>query len=299
MAAPTGTMTTYQEVNLRENLLDDLTNLSPDANPLSTILKQIEVSQRLVEWGEYYLARESSVTPVIEGDDATYTDLTAQVRRSNYTQIIRKPFVVSESDIVANKVSPKDAYSREMGNAMTGYKNSQEWAVLRGSLNSGASGVGRGMKGIRNTIFDSGLTSINLSGVSLSEALFNDLELESWNVTDEKVFDLVLTTGSLKQRISGFTAGLTKNVEAADKRLVKTVSVYEGDFGMHEIRAHKDSVAKDLLCLRKDLVEIGYFRAPKHYEMGRTGSSRKGMIEGEATVIVRSPRPHVLRYNVL
>jgi hypothetical protein len=38
MAAPTGTMTTYQEVNLREQLLDELTDISPDANPLSTVL---------------------------------------------------------------------------------------------------------------------------------------------------------------------------------------------------------------------------------------------------------------------
>lgn len=298
MAAPTGTMTTYQEVNLREHLLDELTDISPDRNPLSTTLSTIDANQRLLEWGEYYLARESSSTPVIEGDDATYTDLTAQARRTNYTQTIRKTFVVSESDIAADKVSPRDAYAREMGNAMSGYKNAEEYALLLGSLVTGASGVGRGMKGIRNWTLDSGIAT-KVSGVSLAESHFNDAELASWNVTDEKVFDWVLVNGRFKQRISGFTAGVTKNVEASDKRLVKAVDVYDGDFGMHEIIAHKDMPAGELLGIRKDLLAKAYFRNPKNYEMGRTGSSRKGMIEGELTLKVGSARPHVLWHGML
>lgn len=299
MAAPTGTMTTFQENLLRENLLDQLADVSPDSNPLTTTLETIEAQQRLVEWGEYYLSRETSAAGEIEGDDASFTDLTQQTRRVNYVQTVRKPFVVSDVDIVVNKVSPKDAYAREMGNAMTGWKNKMEYAVLRNTLATGASGVARRMHGIRSWVFDYGLTSVNMSGISLSEALFNDLELESWNVTDEYVFNLVITSGNLKQRISGFTSGLTKNIEASDKRLIRSVSVYEGDFGMHEIMAHKDNFAKDLLCIRKDLIQIAYLRPPKHVELGKTGSSRKGMIEGDGTVVMRSVKPHVLRYGVL
>lgn len=298
MPAPVGTMTTYQEVNLREHLLDELTDISPDRNPLSTVLPVIDAHQRVLEWGEYYLSRKNSVAPVIEGDDASFADLTQQVRYANYLQTIRETFVVSESNIAADKISPRDAYAREMGNAMSGYKNAEEFALLRGSLICGSSGVGRGMRGIRNWTLDLGVAT-RVSGVSLAESHFNDAELASWNVTDEKVFDWVLVNGRFKQRISGFTAGVTKNVEASDKRLVRSVDVYEGDFGMHEIIPHKDMMSGELLGIRKDLLAKAYLRKPKNYEIARTGSARKGMIEGEVTLKVGSPRPNILWWGML
>lgn len=298
MATPNG-ITTYQETLLREDLSDQIADVSPDANPLYTTLGRTKATQRTHEWGEYYISRSTSEAGTIEGDDASFSDLDTATRRANKTGIVRKTFAVTDSEIEADKVSPKDAYAREMGYGMRKWKNSAEWALLRASMASGSSGVARMMQGIREWVNQYGLSSNGMSGVSLSEALFNGLELESWNTTDEYVFDMVLVTGTLKQRISGFTAGNTKNIAAQDQRLVNSIDVYEGDFGMHEIRAHKDMLAKDILGIRKELLKVAEFRAPKHTELARTGAARKGMIEGEFTLEVKSARPMVLRYNVL
>lgn len=298
MAYPNG-MSTYDETLLREDLSDKIADVSADANPLYTTLARTKATQRTHEWGEIYLTRPTSVTGTIEGDDASFSDLTAATRRANKTGIIRKTYAVTDSEIEADKVSPKDAFAREQAYAMRNWKNSAEWSLLRASMASGASGVARMMQGIREWVNQYGLSSNGLSGVSLSEALFNGLELESWNATDEYVFNQVLVTGTLKQRISGFTAGNTKNIPADDQRLVNSIDTYEGDFGMHEIRAHKDMLAKDILCIRKDLLAVAEFRSPKATELARTGAARKGMIEGEFTLEVKSARPMVLRYNVL
>jgi len=299
MSTPSGTFTTYQETILREDLSDIISEVSPDANPLYTTLPRTKATQRTHEWAEYYISRPTSVTGTIEGDDASFSDLTATTRRMNKTGIIRRTFAVTDSELESDKVSPKDAYAREMGYAMRRWKNDAEWALLRASLASGDSGVARMLTGIREWVNSNGLVSVNGSGISLSEASFNALELESWNQTDEYVFDLVLVTGTLKQRISGFTAGSTKNIPASDKRLVNSIDVYEGDFGMHEIRAHKDMLAKDILGIRKELLAVAEFRPVKHTKLAKTGSSEKGMIEGEFTLEVKSARPMVLRYNVL
>lgn len=293
MAAPNGMMT-YQDTLRREDLMDLIADVSPDANYLTTTLGTSEASQTLHEWSEYYLSRETSITGTIEGDDASFSDLQAHTRKSNVTGIIRNTFAVTETDIAVSKVNPQDAYAREMGYAMRQWKNKHEFAVLRGSYNSGASGVARMMRGIRNEVATNGLASFFASGTSLTEARFNTLELSSYNVTDEYMFDLVLTTGQIKQTISGFTAGFVKTVNPEDKRLVKSVTVYEGDFGMHEIRAHKDMPTGEILGLRKELCKVAYLRRPKHTELSKTGSSKKGMIESESTVEVRSARPMVL-----
>ena len=172
-----------------------------------------------------------------------------------------------------------------------------EYAVLRGTKASGASGVAREMEGVFVTVKGNGLATVRASGTSLSETEFNAIEVASWNVTDEFVFDLVLTTGKRKQDISKFTAGNTKNIPAEDKRLVNSISVYEGDFGVHEIRAHKDMVTDAVLCVRKENLGLAYLIRPHHIELGKTWSSRKGMIEAELTAETFGARAMSLREN--
>lgn len=254
---------------------------------------------------EYYMARPTSVSVSQEADDNTFSDLQTAVRRNNICQIIKDPFAVSETEIAVDKAGPKDAYARELGYAMRRWKSKAEFALVRGSKASGSSGVARQMEGLYNYIVNnSGLFTARTSGTSLSEQAFIDMLTASWNVTDEFIIDQVLTTGDLKNDIDNFTAGNTRRVEAGDKRLVKSISVYEGGPGDNpvEFRAHKDIPANTLIGIRKELLAVAHLtgRTPKHVPNAVTGDSRKGHVVGELTLEVRSARPMIVQtgYNL-
>lgn len=301
MAQLGGSLHTFMETTLREDILDEIQDISPDDNPLTSTLGVEGVSATVHQWAEKYTSRDSSTDAAQQGDDNSFSDLNVPDMRSNITQIIKKPFAVTETAIVVDKVSPKDAYARELGYAMRRLKNSMEFAVIRGSQVSGASGVAAVMSGFINQVAGIGSSSLRPSGTSMTETELNDQFTLSWDATDSFVADLLLVSGSLKRDISLFTAGNTRNVPANDKRLVRAISVYESDFGMHEIKAHKDMPAAStgtghgMLMLRKELCKIGYLRKPKHVPNGVTGDSRKGHVVAELTAIAHSSRSHVYK----
>lgn len=295
MAMLSGALQTYNDTVRREDLMDVLVDVSPDQNYIQHFAKVGEASQTLHEWGEDYIGRASSNSVSIEGDEASFSALTQPSRKNNICQIIKQTFAVTETERAVNKLSPKDAFAYQQAKAMKTWKNQMEFAVYRGTKASGSSGVGREMDGLRNTIVTDGLYTLRASGTSLSEAEFSDVVVASWNITDEFVFDLVLTTAAKKRDISKFTANNTRNISAEDKRLVNTISIFESDFGIHEIRAHKDTLAADLVGVRKSNIHIAWLRKPKMVELGLSGDSKKGMIVGEGTVETRGARAMAVR----
>lgn len=304
MAQLAGVSQTYMDPARREDLLDQIQDVSPDANYLTTILGTVPVSQTLHEWTEYFTSRPTDNSgKTVEGDDNSFSDLTQLTRKNNIAQIIKEVFAVSETQVTVDKVSPKDAYAREMGWAMRRWKNKAEYAVLRGTKASGSSGVAREMNGILAEVKANGLYTARNSGTSLSEQEFRDIMADSWGATDEYLVDLILVTGARKQDFGKFfTTSTPKTIAADDKRLVQALNVIESDFGnLVEVRAHKNMESGSLIAMRKDLIKIGYLRKPKHVPNGVSGDAQKGHIVGELTTQVGSARPFVYRatgYNL-
>lgn len=297
---------TYQDGSRREDLLDLIGDVSPDDNPLSTMLARSTASQTLHEWLEDYLARPTSVSADVEGADATYSDLTAPQRRNNVTQIIKVTFKVSGTERAVSVAGVGDPFDYQSTKAMRDWKNRLEFALIQGSRLSGDSGVARQMAGIQN-IVTSHYTN-RLSGTSLSETEFNSMVYDvASDVGSNEVFDIVLTTLQLRQKISTFTAGATRYVSSDDKRLVRPVMVYESDFGVHRIFGHKDvrnaaaTPGPEIHGLREDKWRVAYLkgREPQLVQLDKTGDNDKGMIVGEATLEFLAERSNARRtgYN--
>lgn len=280
---------TYQDTSRREDLLDLISDVSPDDNPLSTMFATTTASQTLHEWLEDYLGRPSSVSAAIEGNAATYSDLTQPVRRNNVTQIIATTFRVSGTEKSVSIGGTADPFDYQAAKAMRDWKNKLEFSLLQGARASGDSGVARQMAGIQN-IVTSHYTNLN-SGSSLSETHLNSMILAvAQDVGTSDVFDMVLTTLQLRQKISTFTAGNTKYVDASDKKLVRPVMVYESDFGVHRIFGHKDVTASNatpgpyVLGLKEDKWRVAYLRKPIREMLAKDGDRENGQIVGEATL---------------
>lgn len=286
----------------REDLLDLITDVSPDANPLSTMLGTTTASDTIHQWPEDYLSRPSSVAASVEGAQATYSDLAQPVRRSNLTHIITKTFRVSGTEGAIDAAGMADPLNYQADKNLRDWKNSLEYNLLNSTLVSGASGTAAKMAGI-DAVTTSHYTARN-SGTSLSETEFNAMVKESWDdVSQEDVFDMVLVPFGLKQKISTFTAGILRTVDASDKRLTRPVQVYESDGGIHRIFAHKDvrsaaaTPGPTFIGLKEDKWKIAYLkgRKPKREMLAKDGDRENGQIVGEATLEYRGERTSVRR----
>ena len=295
---------TYDDKAIREDLLDIIGDVSPDENPLTTMLKTTTAKQTVHQWLEDYIARPTANSGIPEGAAATYADLTQPSRRTNVTQIIRQTFRVSGTEKSVTVAGMSDPFEYQKGKALKQWKNQLEYALIRSSLGSGASGTGATMAGIEATV-TSHYTARN-SGTSLSETEFNSMVYDVANdVGQDDVFDMVLTTLQLRQKISTFTAGSTRYVDASEKRLTRKVMVYESDFGVHRIFGHKDVYASNstpgpkVIGLKEEKWRIAYLRKPEYVPLAKDGDRDNGMILGEATLEFLAERANALRsgYN--
>lgn len=290
--------------SMKEDLIDIITDVSPDENPLFTMLARSTASQPLHQWLEDYISRPSSVSTSIEGSAATYADLTQPSRRTNWTGIVATTFRVSGTESAVEHAGMGDPFDYQATKALTTWKNQAEYNIVNGTLASGSSGVARVMAGL-DSVITSHYTA-RLSGTSLSETEFNDMVKESWtDVGRSDTFDLVLVPFALKQKISQFTAGSTKMVQAEDKRLTSPVDVYVSDGGMHRIMAHKDVVSAAatpgprFIGIKEDKYRLAFLRNPAKEELAKDGDRRNGQIVGEFTLEFLAERTSVRRsgYN--
>jgi len=280
---------TYDDAVRREDLLDIISDVSPDDNPLSTMLATTTAKGTYHEWAEDYIDRPSSVASSYEGQATSYSDLTQPSRRGNFTHIISQSYRVSGTERAVSVAGMSDPFAYQKAKALRQWKNNLEYALLRSTAASGSSGVARTMIGI-SAVVTSHYTNRN-SGTSLTEDMLLDGIQDVWtDVGGDSVCDLILTTMPLKRRISSFTAGSTKYIDASDKRLVRPVEVYESDAGLVRIMAHKDArnaaatPGPELLGLREDKWRVAYLRRPTSEDRPKDGDYTAGEIIGEMTL---------------
>ena len=293
-----GGLSTDVDESMREDLLDIITDVSPDDNPLATMLGKSTASQPIHQWLEDYISRKSSQSTSVEGAAATYADLNAPVRRANSCEIIEQTYRVSGTELDTTQAGMGNPLDYQAGKALREWKNQLEYDIINGALASGSSGVARTMAGLKSVI-TSHFTSRN-SGSSLSESGFNNLVKLVWDdVGHSDVFDTVLTTFQLKQKMSTFTAGSTKYVDATDKRLTRPVEVYESDGGVHRLFAHKDvptaatTPGPQLIGIKEDKWKLAYLRPPKRERLSKDGDRENGHVIGEVTLEFLAERTSV------
>jgi hypothetical protein len=282
MASNTGF--TYDDGALREDLLNILTNLSPKNTQLVSGLGTSTAASIRHEWLIKTLGTVKT-NAYVEGVDASYANLTDPTRLINYTQIFREAYQVTDTERAVNTAGFNDRLALEAADALAELKNDMELAILRGSLACGTGSAARQLRGIKNSL--SLVTS--QSGVSLTEAILNNYFQNVWDVTSLEV-DEVYGGMYMKRKISGFTAGSTKNVDSKDKRLINAVDVYEADAAsMVKLFAHRYMTISgdtnyDILGINADMFKVAYLRKPFTRELAKTGDAAKGEVVTELTL---------------
>lgn len=278
---------------MREDLLDEITMISPVDTPLFSNLGESSATQSLHEWLNDTINRSSSANASAEGASASFSDLASPTRDNNYVQEIQRAYKVSWKARSSNMAGIRDQYDYEQAKAMKKWKLDAEYSLLFGSGISGASGSGWVMKGLRKAVTTNFVSYA--SGTSLTEARFNDILELAYDDVEDSSFDVYVSIG-LKRAISGFTAGLTKNIEADDRRLINAVDVYESDvFSMVRVYKHRDisNTTMLLLGIQPKYFKKAFLDRPVSKKLASDGAYDAGMIWGSLTLEFRNEKAAV------
>jgi hypothetical protein len=276
----------YGDASRREDLIDIIGNISPTDTPFVTGLPVKEAKNTLHEWLTDTLSpRAGNAQP--EGAQPTILNTLANPTRVvNITQIIRKDGMVSGTQEEITHAGFNDLMAYQVAKQTKEWKNDLEYASILSTIASGASGTARTMKGMLSFITTN--ATAMASGTALSETIYNDMLMLAWNAGGSP--DEVYVGGSLKRKISDFTAGSTKNVNAADKRLVRAIDVYESDFGMQKIMLCRElnasgAATATMAMLDSQYWALAYLRKPKYQALPDDGGDRSRFkIIGEQTL---------------
>jgi len=174
---------------LREDLLDILTDLSPKETPFFSGLQNSTATQNLHQWLNASVSRSSSVSAAAEGAEISYSDLTAPSRSTNYVQEIVRPYKVSWKAKDSDMAGYSDPEAYHSARAMAQWKLDAEYALIHGTGISGSSNVAWQMTGLRKAITTN--FQSHATGTSLTENRFNDLLALMYNdVMDDTIIFL-------------------------------------------------------------------------------------------------------------
>jgi hypothetical protein len=219
---------------LRENLGDEIFDIVPADTPFMNRIGSKATSSPFHLFPTVtYTGRQDNAQ--VEGGTITLGAPTEETRVTNMTQIIERSVRISESRARSDHVGARDEVAKQLQRKLRQLAMDDEHAFLRGSLASGNASTARRMNGLLN-IASTNATLI--SGVSLTEAILNNLFQLAWNVgADPRV---AYVHGTLKRRISSFATSVTKFEDVMDRRAVRSVAIYESDFSVVEIELSRD-----------------------------------------------------------
>lgn len=274
---------------IKESLLDLITNIDPTESYLLSSLKRSKATDVYHIYNTDTLRSVSSAVAA-EGGAVTFGTRTNPTRVVNVVALEQISYSVSDTERAVDHVGFDDRFAYEKMKAAKELRDAMEFDLIRSTIASGVSGTSRRMRGMKASITTNATSQ---SGVSLSETIFNDYMKNAWQSGGD--VDTILVDAVLKNRISEFTAGSTKNVAADDRRLVKPVDVYESNFGITKVLLHRhvtadNDVENDIVGIQEDLWAVAYLREPEDVVGAKVGSSTDGWMEAELTLEDRNEK---------
>lgn len=284
MTVPANTFQTYQAVGNREDLIDVITNISPVDTWVTSNTGNTRATAVLHEWQTDALAA-AAANAVIEGDDASAAAVTPTVRVTNYCQILRKVWQVTDTQNAVQKAGRASESDYQKMKALKELARDIEYAlVINTAAASGASGTARTLKGLQGWIATNVTTGTATADETLTEDMLNDNLQAIWAAGG---FPSTVLAGAFqKRKISGFTVN-TRDIDADSQKVVRSVDVYKSDFGEITVRLHQqvNTTIPSILLILGDmsLWNKAWLRPVNAEQLARSGSSLKFMAEAELT----------------
>lgn len=280
------TFQTYQEVGIKEDVSDIITNISPRKTPFLSSIGNEKIHQPLFQWQEDSLRSVQGTSAAAnEGADPSDILVAPTVMRSNQSQI----FV--EAVKVAGSVQAALAYGRakelayQMSKTAAALKRDLENALVgtgqAGNVGSASSSTARLMAGAQAQIASA--NSINLgAAVALNEAaLLTQLGVAFTAGADPTRIMITPSNSIIVAAFASASGRYRTFTDPKSNNIVNTVNLYVSPFGEQKVELNRFLKAKSTLIYEPEMWAQATFRPWTRETLAKTGDAEKQMIIGE------------------
>lgn len=282
MAILTNAYSTYTAIGNREDLIDVITNIAPTVTPVLSMTKSTRATARLHEWLTDTLSAPTA-NAYIEGDDTAATAVTAPTRVTNYTQILKKIYTITETQEAVDKAGRSSEIGYQAQNNMKALATDIEYAmVVNSAAVTGTTAAARVMNGM--TGFISTNQSTATANRALSASILDSLLQTVWAAGGNP--DTILCGGAQKIAITAFSQN-TKWVAAEKNAVYNSVDIYQSPFGtLRVVLSHvmNTSLANSLYAVEMARWRKAWLRPIVKEELAKTGDGRKFHVVAELTL---------------
>jgi len=279
---------TYDTKTNHEDLTDVLTKIGDMTTPVYSKLRKVSAKNTLHEWSTYE-HDSAAVNAQIEGATYTYGALTAPSRLTNYTQIFRKTFQVSNTQQAVDPAGMEDEYAFRVQVALEAIGRDIEKALVTGSGNSGASGAsgtGRELKGIMGFI-TTNISSGTGTGRALTEAELNSLIQDCYKNGGRP--DWLLGSYTQVNKLAQLMSS-DRTYNDGNKEFTSQMLVYSSPFGRLMVEGDSQIADTELAVLQKDMWAVAQLRPVKKIDTPETADAKNGVLIGELTLEARAEK---------
>lgn len=300
MAIVANTLTTYAAVGNREDLVDQISMISPDETPFLSMIDSVTSNAVKHEWMTDTLAAPAT-NAQLEGDEASFSALGQPTRLDNLCQIFRKTGIVSGTQDAVDKAGRKVETIRQKVKKYKELKLDIEYALLSNQLKTtGNTTTARqlhGLCGWLTTNVSRGSGGANGSPTTptaatdgTQRAFTEDLLLNVHKSCYENGGKpTTLMTGTFNKMVSSrFTGGATKTNDVKDNKITASVDIYQSDFGVLNVVPNRVQRGRDAWLLDPSMFAVAYLRPVKDKPLPATGDAEKFMMIAELTLEVRN-----------
>ena len=276
---------TYDTKTNHEDLTDVLTKIGDMTTPVYSKLRKVSAKNTLHEWSTYE-HDSAAVNAQIEGATYEYGALTAPSRLTNYTQIFRKTFQVSNTQQAVDPAGMEDEYAFRVQVALEAIGRDIEKALVTGSGNSGASGTGRELKGIMGFITTNISTGTG-TGRALTEAELNSL-IQNCYANGGRPDWLLGSYTQVNKLAQLMSSDRTYN--DGNKEFTSQMLVYSSPFGRLMVEGDSQVADAELAVLQKDMWAVAQLRPVAKKDTPETADAKNGVLIGELTLEARAEK---------
>jgi hypothetical protein len=300
------TFATFNSTRNREQLMNNIWNVSVSDTPFVKLIGKEKVDGVFVEWNtDSYAA--GAANKVEQGNQSAVVAVTPTVRLNNRTQISEKVFGVTGTQEVVEKAGGKSERSYQLAKKMVELKKDVEFGCLQNTTAipsaAGVAPQARGLFGFMDSNVSLGATGVaanpvtNTAAVDGTQRAFTETLLKG---VLQQMFDngadldnsYILLPSFQRPIFDTFLAGQTRFDKAEDKTLTATLEVYIGPFGRVKAVNARHMRQREVAIINPEYLALGMLRAMKDTDLAKIGDTQNVLVNTEWTLINKNTRAH-------
>lgn len=321
MAQVTNTYDSYDSARNREEFANAIHMITPEETPLLSLLGREKVESRHPEWSTDTLATPVTSNQQLEGDEYSYSAITATSRIGNYTEIARKAYIITRTQEASLKAGPKSELGRERRKKGTELKRDMEASLLANKasvagnsttarvsagfaawLTSNDSRGSGGSDGGFNTSTNIVDAATNGTQRAFTKAILDAIILASYNSggspTTFMCSPYVKTVFSTLMQSSN-TPTIYNQVKGSEQATIYAAAdTYRSDFGVIDVVPNRvmsivgATIARNGLLIDPDMAAVGIFDDIFEDRPAKTGDAEKRVLLCEYSLIMKNQAAH-------